>query len=172
MNALGAIFVVFLIVAIAYFLRGSVDRSEVPSGPPEVTLADIPYILKALTLAKQEGSFAVLLFGPEGDEPALTDALNVQFSVESGVVGLDWPLLSPLNIAAENKVTSFWTDAGFNVELQEANDVSTLRVQGGDLAMLCEQLLTELFGVEDDQPLGLIIEGFEWSDEQLARAIS
>jgi hypothetical protein len=127
--------------------------------PPAVCLPDVPRIVRMLREAGSEGAFAVLLFGKNGAAPAEQDALNVQFSVEDGRIGLDWVLVSPLNIAEESRVLTFLNREGRPVETRSKNGVSYLRIEDGDLAALCEVLLARLFGVAAEQKLTLLAEG-------------
>jgi hypothetical protein len=127
--------------------------------PPAVCLPDMPRLVRMVREAGGEGAFAVLSFGKNGAAPAEQDALNVQFSVENGRVGLDWVLVSPLNVAEETAVRAFFNREGRPVETRSKNGVSYLRTEEGDLAALCEILLARLFGVTAEQKLTLMAEG-------------
>jgi hypothetical protein len=129
---------------------------------PEVRLSDIPSIFARVAATRKDGSFAVLLFGETGRPPAEKDALNVQFSIEGGRVGLDWVLLAPLNVAARQKVTAFFAERRIPLTEHTMNGVSYLRTESGDLPSLCRDLLRDVFGVTDGQLMFLIPEGFTW----------
>ena len=135
---------------------------EAASEMPPVSLPDVPRVVRMLREAGREGAFVVLLFGKDGAPPAASEALNVQFSVEKGRVGLDWILASPLNVAEETRVLEFFGREGRPVETRSKNGISYLRIEDGDLAALCEVLLARLFGVSAEQKLTLIAEGVSW----------
>jgi len=127
-----------------------------------VRLAAIPRALHLVSSAREDGTFAVFLFGENGRPPAGEDALNVQFSIENGRVGLDWVLEAPGNLAARDRVTAFFAKHGSPLGERTMNDVSYLRTESGDLAPLCRELLRSVFGVTDRQEMQLASEGFTW----------
>jgi hypothetical protein len=128
----------------------------------QVAFEDIPRIFDRLVEAKRDGSFAVLLFGRDGAAPAKVDALNVQFSLQEGRVGLDWVLVAPLNVAAQRDVAAFLRRQGATARRREENGVKYLRTEEGDLVRLCQSLLREQFGVTANQRLRLIASDFTW----------
>jgi hypothetical protein len=152
----GGIALMAIVVAIG---GRSVRGAGLDRLPPAVCLPDVPRVVRMLREAGSEGAFAVLSFGKNSAAPAEQDALNVQFSVEDGRIGLDWVLVSPLNIAEESRVLTFFNREGRPVESRSRNGVSYLRIEDGDLAALCELLLARLFGVTAEQELPLIAEG-------------
>jgi hypothetical protein len=129
---------------------------------PTITLAQVPELYDSLASVPNDGHFAVVLFGEAGGAPRAVDALNLQFSVEGGRLGLDWVLLAPDNVANEERVHTFLSDRGFQVQSIEVNDVPYLRVEGANLPEIGQALLTELFRVTPSQPMYVIVEGFEW----------
>jgi len=58
-------------------------------------LFDVQDIHDQLIATAKDASFVVFIL-PEEDEPE--SAANVQFSIEGGAAGLDWVLLSPVNV--------------------------------------------------------------------------
>jgi hypothetical protein len=138
-------------VAAAVYLWG---RHRVSPDHP-VGLEDIPLIFERLVQAKRDGSFAVLLFGRDGGAPAKDGALNVQFSLEEGRVGLDWVLLAPLNVRARKNVAAFLRRNGRTLRRLEGNGVKYLRTEDGDLVRLCQNLLQKQFGATATQRLTL-----------------
>src|SRR5262249_25586455 len=144
--ALGAVFMIIM--------RRSASTSPAPM--PTVNLRDVPQILAALSATGRDQSFAVLLFGADGQPPAPVDALNIQFSMEGGRVGIDWVLLAPLNVDAQARFVEFFGRKGRTVARREMNQVKYLRVEGGQLAELMREFLVSEFKVTDDQKLELI----------------
>jgi hypothetical protein len=124
-------------------------------------VGDIPRVLAALSVSTQEPAFAVLLLAPAGVKQ--TEALNLQFSLEDGHAGFDWVLLSPTNIRDEAKFTEFAHAAGYAPVMKEENSVRYLRVDDGDIAALCRDIVTKLYQWPESQPMDLIAEGFEWT---------
>jgi hypothetical protein len=129
---------------------------------PAFTLRDVPRVFAALSSAGGDGDFAVILFGADGQPPAEVDALNVQFSVEGGRVGIDWVLLAPLNLDSQSRFVEFFERRSRAVLRRETNEVEYLRVEGEQLAELMQEFLVSEFEVRPDQELDLIAEGFTW----------
>ena len=150
-----------VVAIVAYLLLVRRQRSAEPT-KQHVRLADIPRVLDLVSSAREDGTFAVFLFGERGQAPADKDALNVQFSIENGRVGLDWVLEAPGNVAARDRVTAFFAKHGAPLSERTMNDVSYLRTESGDLAALCHDLLRSVFGVTK-QEMQLISEGFTWA---------
>jgi hypothetical protein len=155
-----------LVLALAAFIIVVMRRSVRTRSPqmPSVTLREVPDILTALSSTGLDGNFAVFLFGPEGQPPASVDALNIQFSIEGGHVGIDWVLLAPLNLESQSRFVEFFERKGRPVARREQNQVKYLRVEGERLAELMREFLVSEFKVGDDQTVYLIAQGFPWSD--------
>jgi hypothetical protein len=155
---------VFIAAAIVLIYLLIVWRRQAVANPRQlVRLADIPRVLQLVSATHHNGSFAVLLFGENGKPPARKDALNVQFSIDHGRVGLDWVLLSPANVVARDRVAAFFEERRSPLTMSTMNEVNQLRTEIGDLAALCSDLLRSVFGVTDVQEMELISEGFTWS---------
>jgi hypothetical protein len=146
-----------LIVAVLVFLR-NVKRTA-----PAVTWQDIPAVLAALAAQPAQGHFAVFLFNADGMPAPPSDSLNVQVSIDAGVLGIDWVLISKLNVDAQPRFRDFFERKGLPVVSRESNGVEYLRVEGERLAELVQELLKEEFAVNPDQRMDLIAEGFTWS---------
>ena len=78
-------------------------------------------------------------------------------------MGLDWVLIGPRNIADEARFTEFARAAGYNPQMQERNGVRYLRVEDGDLALLCRDVITKLYGRDENETVEMLVEGFEWT---------
>ena len=131
---------------------------------PVVTIEDIGDVFEALSSQGKEGSFAVFLCGENAEPPAARDALNVQFSIAEGALGIDWVLLAPVNRETQARFSDFFEAKGYEVSEKSQNDVDFLRVEGDHLAELLQEFLASQFGVTPTQPLDLIADGFDWSD--------
>jgi hypothetical protein len=123
------------------------------------TVADVPSIVAKLATLK-DGSFAVFMF----DSPTSSDgdAVNLQYSVERGAVGLDWVLLGQTNIADKERVAAFASRLGHPMTQRVMNDVHYLRTEGRDLDSLGTSIIVELYRIPRDAELDLVTEGFEW----------
>jgi hypothetical protein len=152
---------IFVLVALVLASRRRL-QTFAPAPLPTVTTEDIPAVLAALSSDGEDGDFAVFLFGESGQPPATMDELNVQFSIESERMGIDWVLLAPLNLENQARFVAFLERNGRSVQKRQLNDVRSLRVEGDGLAELLQQLLLTEFGVRADQVLQLVASGFEW----------
>jgi len=124
-----------------------------------VTSRDIPEVISQLERSGQNGHFAVLMFVPPGSEDK--EAVNLQYSIESGVVGMDWVLLGPRNIADRDKVREFASKLGYQLEEHEMNGVRYLRVTGSGISELGTKIIEEFYKVSPETKLGFITEGFK-----------
>lgn len=126
-----------------------------------VTVADIPRVLAKVSTAKRTPAFAAIVFTTP-DRPNPTDAVNLQFSLENGRVGFDWVLLGQRNIEDKATFVGFVTRRGYSFTERTENGVTSLRIEDGDLAELCADVVTGLYARPRSEPLDLIVEGFEW----------
>jgi hypothetical protein len=78
-------------------------------------------------------------------------------------MGIDWVLISKLNVDTQFRFREFFERKGLAVISREGNGVEYLRVEGDRLPDLVQELLQEEFGVNPDQRMDLIAEGFTWS---------
>jgi len=144
---------VLVLAAVAFFVTRPVHPTLAAS------VADVPAIVAKLATC-QDDSFAVFMFdspfSPKGD------AVNLQYSVENGAVGLDWVLLSETNIVDKEKVSAFAAQLGHPMTEREMNNVRYLRVEGSDLDKLGMSIIVELYRIEPNAQLELITKGFEW----------
>jgi len=156
MNALWLFIGGVLIVTLIMLLR-NVRRTA-----PTVTWRDIPAVLAALAASREHGHFAAFMFAADGVPAPPNDNLSIQVSIDNGVMGIDWLLISKLNVDAEGRFREFFERKGHRVIARESNDVEYLRVEAEGLSALVQDFLAEAFGVKVDQPLDLIAEGFTW----------
>jgi hypothetical protein len=128
-----------------------------------VTASDIPRIISQLQRSGKDGDFAIIMFLPSGYTNG--KSVNLQYSVEAGVVGLDWVLISPLNIANRERVIEFASKLGYRLDEHEMNGVRYLRATSGDISDLGAKIILEFYRVAPDNKLGMITEGFKWQPE-------
>ena len=102
---------------------------------------------------------------PQNAKEGESDVLNIQFSIESDKIGLDWVLLSSINISKKAVFLAAAKSMNYDVQTQKMNDVEYLRVEGDRSPDICKQLLANLYDFKADQSLDLIVEGFEWVKE-------
>jgi hypothetical protein len=110
-----------------------------------ISVNDIEDVHHQISSQAMETSFAVFVFTPtrNGEAP-----LEVQFSIEKGVTGLDWILMSEPNKREKSRVIQFALDKGFEWQECEMNDWVYLRTEQGDLVGLCTALINDLYAAE------------------------
>lgn len=150
---------VFVVVC-ALLLRARRLKVKI-AGPLQCTLYQMPVVFDRLREQGQDGSFAVFTFQPPGTSNR-DDAIDIQFSIEDGRIGLDWYVLGPANIRDKEKVERFITAQGYQVRWLEMNQKKYLRVDQGDLTRLCQNVITRLYALRTDAKLDLVVEGFPW----------
>lgn len=155
MNTYIIIGIVIVATALAMFLRSI--RGDRPA-----TLAQLPDIVAQLQSTGSDESFAVFLLTPPGDRENPDTAVNLQYSIANGRLGLDWELLAPRNIADAEKFAAFARAQGHTVSDLKPNKTRVLRVEDGDLVGLGRGVATQLYGLAPDAAVTLIAEGFEW----------
>jgi hypothetical protein len=125
-----------------------------------VTSSDIPEILSQLERSGKNGNFAVLIFVPPGSTDG--EAVNLQYSIEGGAVGLDWVLIGPRNEADREKVSEFAARLGSRLEEHDMNRVRYLRVTGSGIGNLGAKIITDFYHISADTKLDIVTEGFKW----------
>ena len=123
----------------------------------------VPLAVEQLRQKGAHGSWLVLMFNTSIHSPKTSDhVLNLQFSINDGVLGLDWVLLGERNIADRELVAEFIKSKGHSVAEQEMNEVEFLRVEDGDLVALGVAIAKELYKIGNSYPLGLQSDGFRY----------
>ena len=125
-----------------------------------VRVSDVPRVFAQLRATGSEGSFAVFMPTPEQSDS--DESVNIQFSVENGTVGLDWVLISPVNIRDQEKFEEIARKARFHYREMEGNGVRYLRTEDRKSDDLCIKLLSEIYGLTDQDTVALLVESFEW----------
>lgn len=156
---IGTLIILATAALLVLVLYGRRTRSALS---PTVTVDDIPRVLDALISTAHGPAFTVFMFSTP-DQPAAKDAVSLQFSLEAGDVGFDWVLAGPRNTEDEDRFVEFARSAGYTPVARVTNGVNYLRVENGDIAGLCRQIVTTMYGLPVSHPLDLIVEGFEWT---------
>jgi hypothetical protein len=127
----------------------------------EVRIDQLPELAQAMTRGSAPVRYAALIFSTP-DRPSDEDALNIQMSIENGKVGFDWVLLAPRNIQDKEKFITFARAQGIEPVSRSENGVSYLRVEHTDIPRFTARVVTEMYHLPSDEPLGLVYEGFDW----------
>ncbi|HEY3762039.1 MAG TPA: hypothetical protein VGN23_09860 [Verrucomicrobiae bacterium] len=128
---------------------------------PECTLEQIPEVFSRLKQEGTNGSFAVFMFQPP-DSSKTDDAINIQFSIEQGKIGVDWCLIGPINIRDKDKLEQFLSTHKYKYQLREMNGMKYVRVEEGNLPGLCQKVIKDLYAQRPDVKLDMVVEGFSW----------
>jgi hypothetical protein len=128
----------------------------------DVTATDIPDIVAQLWATGKHSSFAVLMFSPPSPRKLHDPVVNLQYSMEGAVVGLDWVLLGPRNCDDKARLVEFITQSGHTVMELEMNEVAYLRVEGNDIANLGTRIVTDFYHVAASATLGLLVSWFPY----------
>jgi hypothetical protein len=124
-------------------------------------VADIPHVLQKVSTAPRTPAFAEFVFTTP-DRPAEKDAVHLRLSVENGHPGIDWVLLARRNIEDKDAFVAFARRRGYSLVEGTNNGVSYLRIEDGDLARACAEVITEFYFRPRSEPMELKVEGFEW----------
>lgn len=126
-----------------------------------VRLSDVPEVFRQMQQRGADSSFAVFMFS-DHDKPGRENIINLQFSIENGRIGLDWVLLAPVNIRDERRVLDFLAARGAQPRRLTENKVTYLRAESGDLVVICQDIMQDLYGIKNDDSVDFLPEGFEW----------
>jgi len=155
MMSVALVVIVVIAIGAVVFMRSRI-ATEV-----KVKVADVPTIFEKLKTTGKDSSFAVFVFVPPGSTSE-RDAINIQFSIDQGKIGVDWVLLGQPNIRDQEKFTRFAKSLGYTVSEREMNNVQFFRIENGDLPTLCQGTISDLYAVPQGTDLLLIPEGFTW----------
>jgi hypothetical protein len=139
------VIVVLLVVGLAVwkFLR-SRDKGI---GTKTISVRDIGDVYRQISTQGVETSFAVFIIAPP--QWNTEDTVEVQFSVEQGITGLDWILMSAANQREKPRVMQYALRKGTAWQECEMNNWFYLRIEQGDLVELCTSLIRDLYEVEE-----------------------
>jgi hypothetical protein len=127
----------------------------------QVTADQVPRVLAELSAASARPAFAVFTVTTPG-QPPQEDGLSIQFSMDGAKPGFDWLLDGPQNTRDQDRFVDFARAAGYDPVLKEKNGVRYLRVENGDLARLCRDVITKMYQRPESNPVTLLVEGFDW----------
>ena len=128
----------------------------------EIRIDEILPIGYQLAQENKEGAHTVFIFEESGKLES-DNQVNIQFSIENGKFGIDWVLRAPRNIEEKTKFVEFAKSKGYKVELRKMNGVSYYRVEeGGSLFTLVNLVITELYGIKKEAPVGLVASGISF----------
>jgi hypothetical protein len=166
-NSTLAPFIVLGIIVVGAWVYQRFLRIDDEPTYTQIRIADLPRLLRALKSHGEEGSFAVLTLRAADSNGAAAEA-HVQFSIETGRVGLDWVLQSQRNISDRARFVEVARALGHVVNERETAEVRYLRVDQGDLPHLAAALAERLYGLGPNDAVQLMCEGFEWKNRQSA----
>jgi hypothetical protein len=127
----------------------------------EIRTNNLAGLVEAMRRGSDSERWAALIFSTP-DRPSDEDAIALQISFENGRLGFDWVLLAPRNVEDQERFRAFARAHGLQPVARSLNGVSYLRVEGADAAGFTASIVTEMYRLPPDQPLGLVYEGFEW----------
>ena len=143
-----------VLIVIVFLVRSRIAPSY------SVAANEISAVISQLQQSAANGHFAVLMFVPPGSTD--DEAINLQYSIDGGVVGLDWVLISPRNVADKTKVSEFASRLGYRLEEKEMNNVRFLRITGSGISELGIRIIRELYLIDPNTKLSMITDGFNW----------
>ena len=128
-----------------------------------ISVNSIPDVVAQLRAKGVNGSFAILMFrSPEPFRiPDPNDVVNLQFSMENDIVGLDWVLLGPKNIVDKVLIAEFITRHGHAVMNKGLNTVDYLRVEDSEISKLGAQIVADFYKVDSDYKIGLMVDNVD-----------
>ena len=144
MNILISIIVLFVAGLIAWKRLSSRDKGVQTKS---ISVDDIGEVYRQISTQGIETSFAVFIIATSRWNTA--DTVEVQFSVEKGVTGLDWILMSEPNKREKSRVIQFALSKGAEWQECELNNWIYLRIEQDDLAEICTCLIRDLYEAED-----------------------
>lgn len=127
----------------------------------EIQTHELPELVEAMSQGTAKVRYAALIFTTP-DRPADEDSLNLQVSMEDGKAGVYWVLLGGRNIEDEERFRTFALEKGLEPFVRTQNGVSYLRIEDLDVPGFTESVVTEMYNLPADEPVGLVFEGFEW----------
>lgn len=119
-----------------------------------VNLDSIPTIYSEIKASEITGAFAAFIVPDSIGNTSV--ALNIQFSYEDAEVGLDWVLIGKSNIRDRGVIEDYLKVRAVPFVEKYENDVRYLRVTDGDLVLLCQGILKDIYKVRRDETFGVV----------------
>lgn len=149
---------ILTLFALAVLATFQYKESDTAANSNLASANDIPSLLTAMKQSKQTPRFAVFLFDSSEGE-----AVNLQYSFENGVIGLDWFLIAAGNITHKGEIIKFTENLGYAViEKEAANKEKYLHVEGSRISDLGIRIIRDFCKIDPHTKLDLVIEGFNW----------
>jgi len=152
-------FAIAVTVSAIYAPRPHETSGDASRAEHDLTVQEVPGLVHMLAATKANGNYVVVMFVPAESTDGV--AVNMQWSIEKDQLGLDWVLLSPRNIADQDKLKQFIEAKGFHVANESVNDVQYLRVEGFNTTNLGMSIMKDFYGLKSDSNVGVIIQGFD-----------
>ncbi|NTV76029.1 MAG: hypothetical protein HGA66_17720 [Holophaga sp.] len=128
-----------------------------------VASAEIPEIIAQLQVSAKEGNASILTIAQDGSPDA--EGIRLQFSIDHGVVGLDWVLLGHRNVADQSRIAEMAAALGYQVEERDLEQVRYLRMTGQGIAELGTAIIRDFYGINPATRIPMLTVGFKWDPE-------
>lgn len=109
-----------------------------------ISLDELGEVYHDISEQAAETSFSVFVI-PRPNQASI----EVQFSVENGITGLDWILQSEANKEERPKIEQYFASKGFDFHEKEINNWHYLRIEEGDIVKLCVGLIRDLYDADE-----------------------
>ena len=119
-----------------------------------INLNSIPTIYSEIENTGTSGAFAVFIIPDRIGNTSI--ALNIQFSYEDSEVGLDWVLIGESNIRDREVIEDYLKIRSISFVEKYENDVRYLRVTDGDLVLLCQGIMKDIYKVRREETFGVV----------------
>jgi len=126
----------------------------------EAAASEIPAVISQLRQSATDGNFVVFIFIPPGSTDG--EVVNLQYSIDGGVVGFDWVLSGLRNIADKAKIVELASKLGHRLEERDENDCRFLRLTGSSISEFGARIIQDVYNIDPNTKLEIITEGFKW----------
>jgi len=137
-------------------------RRRAPA-PHRVASGDIPEILAQLQVSAREGNAGVLTIPREGAPEG--EGVRLRFSIELGVVGLDWVPRGPGDAEDRERIAEMAAALGYHVAAVDAEPAGHLRMTGQGIAELGIAIIRDFYGIAPATRIAMVTVGFAWDPE-------
>jgi hypothetical protein len=151
--------IILFVGALALIGWRLVRRDQAPVRVATVRAGDLALLVGQVRAQGDDGSFAGLVLPGDG---AADDIIHIQYSIEAGRLGLDWPLLTSSNLRDAERFRRLAVERGHTPLARDGNDTPYLRVEDGDLVELGAAVITDLYGLGAAEEFEVVTGDFEW----------